>query len=344
MNCYLSPKKIIFVVGNSRSGTTLMGMILGLNPAVFTFEELHFFEQLWSSQEQNKILGQQEAEILAARLLAIQSNNIFVPGKLQDFTKEARIVVKKINKSNLTRADIFEGFLQYKTRQDKKLIPCEQTPRNVLYLEEILSLYPQSFIINMVRDPRDVLLSQKYKWKVRFLGATNHPYQEVVRSWANYHPIVISKLWNTSVNAVSKFANHPQIKTIRFEDLITNPEQIVQEVCDFVGLEYTSKMLDVSQSQGGVSSHKKIAKEKKGIDSEATEKWKAGGLSNTEIFLCEKITQVNMEKYGYSCSSPQINFISLTLVWLILPVKLSLALLLNLNRVQNIGEAIKRRF
>lgn len=46
----------------------------------------------------------------------------------------------------------------------------------------------------MVRDPRDVLLSQKYKWKIRFLGANNIPYREVLRCWANYHPIAIAKL------------------------------------------------------------------------------------------------------------------------------------------------------
>lgn len=37
--------KIIFVVGNSRSGTTMMGRILGNHSKVHTFGELHFFEQ-----------------------------------------------------------------------------------------------------------------------------------------------------------------------------------------------------------------------------------------------------------------------------------------------------------
>ena len=42
---------LFFVVGYSRSGTTLMGQILGLNSEVFTFEEMHFFEQLWSQED-----------------------------------------------------------------------------------------------------------------------------------------------------------------------------------------------------------------------------------------------------------------------------------------------------
>ena len=336
-------EKIIFVVGYSRSGTTLMGTILGLNSRVFTFEELHFFEQLWSLEERDKILNRQQAEALAARLFAIQKKGIFEAENPQNFAQDAEKVVAEISQENITGSDVFETFLQHKTKQEGKIIPCEQTPRNVLYLEEIIELYPHSLIINMIRDPRDVLLSQKYKWKVRFLGATNHPYTEVARSWANYHPMVISQLWNASVNAGAKFANHPQVKTIKFEDLITQPEKIVSEVCDFVGIEYTPEMLNVSQSQGGVSSHKKLTQEKKGIDPKATGKWQGGGLSNTEILLCEQITQENMEKYGYNPFSPNVNLVSLLLAWVALPAKLSLALLLNLNRMRNMVEAIKRR-
>lgn len=34
----------IFIVGNSRSGTTMLGRILGLHGKVHTLEELHFFD------------------------------------------------------------------------------------------------------------------------------------------------------------------------------------------------------------------------------------------------------------------------------------------------------------
>jgi len=38
--------KKIFIVGNSRSGTTMLARILGNHDNVFTFHEIHFFEQL----------------------------------------------------------------------------------------------------------------------------------------------------------------------------------------------------------------------------------------------------------------------------------------------------------
>ena len=45
----MSNTKQIFVVGSSRSGTTMMGRILGNHSDVFTFKELHFFGTIWTN-------------------------------------------------------------------------------------------------------------------------------------------------------------------------------------------------------------------------------------------------------------------------------------------------------
>ncbi|MEL6501162.1 MAG: sulfotransferase [Cyanobacteria bacterium J06623_1] len=333
----------IFIVGNSRSGTTLMGSILGLNDEVFTFEELHFFGTLWSQSDRHKTLTPQEGEALAAKLLAIQDEDVISHKNPKLFLDEAQKVIAEIPGRSYTATDVLQAFLSYSAAKNNKTIPCEQTPRNVLYIGELLELYPHCHIINMVRDPRDVLLSQKYKWKIRFLGASNIPYREAIRAWTNYHAITISKLWNVAINNAAKQRNSDRLITIRFEDLITQPETIIRQVCDFTGLEFTPTMLQVSQSEGGVSSHKKIAPDAKGIDSSATGKWKRGGLSKTEIYLCQQMTQENMQQHKYTIEAIAANPIRVVLSWLFLPVKLALAVLFNLQRMKNIVEEIKKR-
>lgn len=333
----------IFVVGNSRSGTTLMGSILGLNSDVFTFEELHFFGTLWSHSDRQKILTRNEAEALAAKLLAIQDEDVISHKDPKLFADEAKIVINLLPTQSYTATDILQTFLTYTAEKNQRRIPCEQTPRNVLYISELLEIYPHCHIVNMVRDPRDVLLSQKYKWKIRFLGASNIPYREAIRSWTNYHAITISKLWNVAINAANKDHHSDHVITIRFEDLITQPEKILRQVCDFTGLEFTPQMLQVSQSEGGVSSHKKIAPGQKGIDSSSTGKWKKGGLTQTEIYLCQQLTQDNMTKHNYTIEPITANPIRIALAWLFLPVKLTLAVLFNLQRMKNIVEEIRKR-
>ncbi|MGF1481082.1 MAG: sulfotransferase [Cyanophyceae cyanobacterium] len=334
-----SKERLIFVVGNSRSGTTLLGKILGLNPDVFTFEELHFFEKLWTSKRNEPLVSRKQAEQLAARLLSIQDED-FISQKNSDlFLKEAKNLVDKIPHKEIDSVEVFKTFLLYLTTKNGKSIPCEQTPRNIFYVTEILDFYPESRIINMIRDPRDVLLSQKYKWRLRSLGATNIPRREAVRSWCNYHPVTISKLWNASVNAANKFSEHPRVNTIKFEDLVANPQKIVQEICNFLEIEYQKEMLEVAQN----SSHKKRNRERKGIDANAVGRWKNGELSNTEIFICQKITHSNMDRYNYPSHLSRPSTLSLSLSYLFLPTKLMLALMLNLRRSQNIVNAIKRR-
>ncbi len=332
--------RYVFVVGNSRSGTTMMGRMLGANPSVYTLGEMHFFEQLWTTADKDRHLAEPEAVELVARLLDIQRRGYLRKGDPAPFVREAEEVVASARSGALTPAEAFGVFLSYEAARNDKTVPCDQTPRNVLYTKEILELYPGARIVNMVRDPRDVLLSQKGKWKRRFLGAKGIPLREALRSWVNYHPITISKLWNSSVAAAAGVAGEDRVRSLRFEDLLADPDGTVREVCDFVGLPFSADMLAVPQVG---SSSGRDHPEQAGVNADRAGSWRRGGLSPTEVFLCQKVTGRLMKSHRYApvpvAPSP------VRTVWsvLSLPVKLALALLLNLGRVRNIRETIKRR-
>ena len=68
--------KQIFIVGSSRSGTTMMGRILGKHPDVFTFKELHFFGTIWTNCTES-ILDKKQQIHLLSRLFCIQQNGLF---------------------------------------------------------------------------------------------------------------------------------------------------------------------------------------------------------------------------------------------------------------------------
>ena len=64
----------------------------------------------------------------------------------------------------------------------------------------------------MVGDQRDVLLSQKNKWKRRFLGSSSIPLSEAIRSYINYHPILTAKVWNSSLKYSAEFKDNKRVK------------------------------------------------------------------------------------------------------------------------------------
>ncbi len=331
----------VFVVGNSRSGTTMMGHILRNHPMIFTLHhELHFFEQLCASRDYGRVLTFDEAVGLAARLLCIDHDSYWRQGDPSRFTGEAETVVLSIQDSPLTPVVVFERFLRYVAMKNGKPVPCDQTPRYVLYIADILRLYPDARVINMIRDPRPVLLSQKYKWKRRWKGYRNFPLKESIRTKINYHPVTISLIWKASVRAVSPFTDHPRVLVVKYEDLLREPEAEVRRICTFLGVDFHAEMLDIPQGGSSLRSFTT----KKGIDGSRLDAWKReGGLTRTEIYLCQKITGPLMERYGYEPLPVGVNPLVLLWYFLLLPVKLSLSFVLNLKRMKNIPEAIRRR-
>lgn len=334
--------RYIFVVGNSRSGTTMMGRIIGNHPEVSSMHELHYFEQLTPTNELEKKLSFEAAQTLLMRLFTIKNDGYSSQGNPERFKDEADNLLKSMtNKDWHYSIDVFKSFMLYESQKVGRKYPCEDTPQNVFYIKEILHYLPEARIVNMIRDPRDVLLSQKRRWKRRFLGHRNLPWREVFRYWFNYHPITIARLWNSAIRAADFHKDHPQVCQLRFEDLLEAPEEKVKELCDFTGLKYHEKMVNVPQigSSTGVD-----YPEKKGIDPKVAGRWKKGGLTPVEIYLCQRITRENMSLHGYPTSDIKPPLIPLILALITFPLKLTVAFFMNLGRMRNVIETLKRRF
>jgi hypothetical protein len=313
---------------------------LGLHSQVFTFEELHFFERLWTASDRAQRLTDQRAADLAARLLCIQRDGILFQGELHRFRNSALEILQSLADTHLTRERIFESFLSYEARQHGKRVACDQTPRNVFYIKEILELYSAARVLVMVRDPRDVLASQKHKWKMRFQGLNTDPIREALRLKVNYHPVTTSMLWNAAVQAGDQWATHPRVRILRFEDLLACPETEMSAVCEFCQLPFEPGTLEVPQVN---SSYTGSTPSRRGFTADASGGWRHGRLSAAEIFLCQKITAHGMSRHGYSATSVRPHVSSLATSLALLPVKLGLALVFNLTQTRSIREALRRR-
>jgi hypothetical protein len=330
----------IFIVGNSRSGTSMVSKILGNNPLIFGFNELHFFEQLWYPDKAIKETTREGGINLFCELISLQREGFFAERNPKQFYQEANKYFEINPKNSLAAPQVFMDFLLYESKLHNKKIPCEQTPRNLFFIDEISNLYPGSKIVCMMRDPRDVLLSQKYKWKRRFLGHRSVPLKEVIRTWFNYHPITISKLWNSCSKKILSSVNKENVHLVKFEELIEHPEIVIKELCNFLNVDFYKSMLlipiigsSIVNDQGG----------KLGID-----KARAGnflnGLTPTEIYLCQKITSRLRSNFGYKDADIRLNIFSVLASYISFPVKLFFALLLNIQRSKNLLNSIRRRF
>ncbi|MFN8297153.1 MAG: sulfotransferase [Chitinophagales bacterium] len=332
--------KIIFIVGNSRSGTTMMLRIFNNHPQLMVLNELHFFEQLWSPEDKGKVISNESAIELASKLLLTQRVGYMTHDQdFKKFDEEAKQLVNEISATRICAEDVFNHFTKREVLLNGKTIVCEKTPQNVFYLKEIFELYPNAKVINMVRDPRAILLSQKNKWNRRNLGGNYMTRREAFRLRINYHPITLSKLWNAALNAANLFKKDARIISVRFEDLLENPEDILQSVCKHVEVDFDKSMLNITQES---SSLEKDSKEI-GFKKERASNWKQGGLNITERWICQTMCAENMEQNHFEAENIRPNIFYLLYYYVSFPVKIILALLLNLNRMKNIVETLKRR-
>ena len=69
--------------------------------------------------------------------------------------------------------EVFKIFVEFEMKDKNKLVACFHTPNNIYYINDIINAFPNAKFINMVRDNRDVLLSQKINGNVNFLEQKN---------------------------------------------------------------------------------------------------------------------------------------------------------------------------
>lgn len=331
----------IFITGNSRSGTTMMMRVLDNHSQAHSINEPHFFEKLWSPNDAGKKIKRTEAFTLLAKLFTGQRAGFFEPVSehVHKYEQEIQDLLGTCG-DGCSRMQVYARFMLHETRLAGKQIPCEKTPQNVFYIEEILSNFPNAKVINMIRDPRAVMLSQKRKWKRRYLGADFITKREMIRLRINYHPVTIAKLWKSAISAVQPFEGHKRVYNLRFEDLISSPETATRELCTFLNLDYEAEMLQVPHAGSSSEADKKT---EKGIKKSRDESFLEKGLTPEEISICRSICGKFMDRYNYK--QMEVSSRPLVMAWqyALFPVKLGLALLWNLNRMRSIGDTIKRR-
>lgn len=318
----------------------MIGRILGNHPFIHTMKhEAHFFEGICRPEDMGRTLSFAEAVDLTARLVSIQRDGYHYQRDFERFFGEAESIIKGVYDYTLMTSTVFEAFLRYEAVRNGRTIPCEKAPGYVYYISEILTLYPGAKIINVVRDPRDVLLSQKNKWKRRFLGRKT-PLRESLRVWIHYHPVSKSKLWDAAVKSAYKFLDLKRVYSLRFEDVLENPEGEIKKLCEFIGIHYDRHMLEVPKVGSSLIVDRP---EEKGIDKQRIGNWQKGGLNSGEVYLCQVIAGASMSKLGYRPLKLFPNPLLLIFYCITFPVKLCLAFLTNIGKMKNIRDALRRR-
>jgi hypothetical protein len=227
----LTGRRPVFVVGHPRSGTTLVQLLITAHPVFSSAPETHFFTVVladtpdWDSRS----LRADELPMLFKKLAA-------KPGIALDDATKAQITAQAQN-GGIAPAQMLDTIMRYYAEKTKPHATrwLEKTPRHVNHIPQILKLFPDARIVNIVRDPRDVVSSN-----VRFQGLS----PEKDKAERRYIAIQRSVSWNTMVAYAKGILPHePRMMSLRYEDLIADPEGNLTTIMQFIGEESATDAL-----------------------------------------------------------------------------------------------------
>jgi hypothetical protein len=158
-----------------------------------------------------------------------------------------------------------------------------------------LEMFPEGRVVHLYRDPRAVLSSYKHM--------TYHPEPM-------YLDAVFASLSMFNFISRDEIRNHPGIHLLKYEDLVCSPEKILVDLCTFLGIRFTDRMLEVGNfiDRFGkkFDSNSSFTGPRMSFDTRTIDLWKKK-LSNVEIRFTEMILKEKMESFGYRSASPVLN-------------------------------------
>lgn len=186
----------IFVVGCPRSGTTLLRLILDSHPSISAGPESRFLWGIRAIEERNW-------STLAGFGLS-----------LDEWHANVR--------------SLFEAFHLRYAEHTGKVRWADKSPDYALILDYVDTLYPDSQIVHIVRDPRDVIDA----WR-RFYGVKSM--HRAARSWVRY------------VRSAHEFANRKggdKAIELRYEDLARDPEPTLRTLFSWLEEPWSDDVLE----------------------------------------------------------------------------------------------------
>lgn len=283
----------IFIVGNPRSGTTLLRLMLTNHRNIIIPPEcgfaVWFYEKYHSSHFDEAVIAAFVRDLSTAR--KIETWNLDF-GELEKYLLASNAV---------SYSQVVSSVYQFYGRSVGKIFH-RWGDKNNFYLHHILTIYtmyPSAKFIHIVRDGRDVACSYQALGKSRIESkyAPNLPVNihEIAQEWVQNLQIIRNSF---------KQLPPEQVFEIRYEDLVSNTEQELRRLCNFLGEPYDAAMelyyvMNQQNSQEPIEFLQWKAKTvEKPTDSEVG-KYKRD-LTPAEIDEFERIAKDILKRYKYS--------------------------------------------
>lgn len=256
----------ILIGGTPRSGTTLLRAIIDAHPNIVCGPELRAIPALC---------------VLLANVSAASADVL----KSQYGVTRAAL--------DAAFADSIIEFTEPLRLATGKPRVAEKTPANVLHFPVLRRLFPESPLLCIHRDPRDVVASlMGMDWRDAKTGK---------RLPITTDPAAAARLWVASVDIETRMAGDRAFMAIRYEDLVRRPNTAIRGVFDFLkeppsNASFFHQVAFDPEGGENESSNSRVARP---IDDSSVCRWRRD-LTPDAVRIVESLAGPKMASLGYA--------------------------------------------
>jgi hypothetical protein len=265
-----------FIVGCDRSGTTMLRLILDGSPDVAIPTESMILVD-FAGRAGDALASDEEFDRLAGA--------VWRHPKVREWGLPGGPPLRQGRTGpDAYRAALEAPFLAYAALHGKPRW-ADKTPYYVGELDRVKRVFPEARIVNLVRDGRDVALSLL---RVPF-GPGN--------VWA------AARQWRAAIDAgdTASARYGEDVLTIRYEDLVSDPEPVVRRVCEFCEIAYEPGMLAIEDAAAGrlaAGQEGWFTELYAGIGTRSVGKWRTGMTRSQQAVFAAGASEA-LRRHGY---------------------------------------------
>lgn len=295
----------IFITGMHKSGTSLLRSLLDGHANLFVVPfESHFFPLAGfavDNEYQFSLPGKSARENLVDRFFnfintisradAGKGGNALMDSIDPDLFRQT--FTGLLSGRHLNDREIFMAYYEAIAKSlpgkcnDNHLV--EKSVENAEFAESLSRWFPDARFLHIVRNPYSNIVS------LRKFKATNHGFPLINR--------VIRTFYNNYYYLYRNTRLITNYKVVRYEDLVKNVKDVMNDICTFLGIEPNENMYKPT-SMGKLWAGNSMYESKfEGVDDRNLDKWRKY-ISPMEINYLNRAFPHVFEDYGYEMLKP----------------------------------------
>jgi glycosyltransferase involved in cell wall biosynthesis len=273
---------LAFLIGQPRSGTTLLSLVLSKAP------EIRCPPEPWVALPITRLLRDLpdvHAEDSDETLAHLAMSQLLDEDERSELV--SRLLVATYNRL-LARAEGARLFV-------------DKTPRYYKIIATLARLLPRARFVLLARHPLDVAASHKSRWKLDLRGLTTA---------SGLRDSSFDVFCAPALIADARDELGSRAHWLRYEELVARPAEIVSELCDFLGVPFREELLAYARKNPAGREYRRSTLgddqvwSRSRIDEHSVGRWKHI-LDDGEVALvCSTLGAETFERLGYECPRP----------------------------------------